>query len=182
MRTGSVAAVVLEEARRHWVSTIVLGISRRSAMLSAVVGRISTTIERAASCPVLLIQREPDAPDEPGVRSFSSAAERSGAVIPRLPRFETVEVTRIVGSVGRAHELASDFRPHPRRRVARTSSVYGESATRWRQAALPPLELYKLGSGYYVLDGHHRVAAARELGQIEIDARVVEYVTAQSLN
>jgi hypothetical protein len=36
--------------------------------------------------------------------------------------------------------------------------------------------LYKLGFGYYVLDGHHRVAAARLLGQVEIDANVTEFV------
>ena len=41
---------------------------------------------------------------------------------------------------------------------------------------LPPLELYKLGFGYYVLDGHHRVAAARLLDMIEIEAEVVEFV------
>src|SRR5207245_10573111 len=43
-------------------------------------------------------------------------------------------------------------------------------------AALPPVELYKLGFGYYVLDGNHRIAAARELGQEEIDAEVTEFV------
>jgi hypothetical protein len=43
-------------------------------------------------------------------------------------------------------------------------------------ADLPPLELYRLGFGYYVLDGHHRVAAARQLDMIEIDADVTEFV------
>jgi hypothetical protein len=42
--------------------------------------------------------------------------------------------------------------------------------------ALPPVVLYKLGYGYYVLDGNHRVAAARELGQLEIEADVTEFV------
>jgi hypothetical protein len=41
---------------------------------------------------------------------------------------------------------------------------------------LPPVELYKLGYGYYVLDGNHRVAAAKALGQPEIDAMVTEFV------
>src|SRR5205814_6086544 len=41
---------------------------------------------------------------------------------------------------------------------------------------LPPVNLYKLGFGYYVLDGNHRVAAAREIGQVEIDANVTEFV------
>lgn len=42
--------------------------------------------------------------------------------------------------------------------------------------AVPAVELYKLGSGYYVLDGNHRVAAAWDLGWEEIDADVTEFV------
>jgi hypothetical protein len=42
--------------------------------------------------------------------------------------------------------------------------------------SLPPVVLYKLGFGYYVLDGNHRVAAAKELGQLEVDALVTEFV------
>jgi hypothetical protein len=41
---------------------------------------------------------------------------------------------------------------------------------------LPSVQLHKLGPAYYVLDGHHRVAAAHELGQLEIDAEVTEFV------
>jgi hypothetical protein len=42
--------------------------------------------------------------------------------------------------------------------------------------SLPPVELYKLGFGYYVLDGHHRVALAKMLDAVEIDAEVTEFV------
>jgi len=45
-----------------------------------------------------------------------------------------------------------------------------------RGDCLPAIDLYKLGTSYYVLDGHHRVAAARLIGQVELDARVVEFV------
>jgi nucleotide-binding universal stress UspA family protein len=44
-----------------------------------------------------------------------------------------------------------------------------------RHEALPPVDLYQIG--YYVLDGHHPVAAARMIGQLEIDANVVQFVT-----
>ena len=40
---------------------------------------------------------------------------------------------------------------------------------------MPLLELYKFGYDYYVLDGHHRVAAARQLGIRELEAEVSEY-------
>jgi hypothetical protein len=43
--------------------------------------------------------------------------------------------------------------------------------------SLPAVDLYQLGFGYYVVDGHHRVAAARQLGQLEIEANVVEFVS-----
>jgi hypothetical protein len=43
---------------------------------------------------------------------------------------------------------------------------------------MPAIEVYKLGFGYYVLDGHHRVAVALEAGQVEIDAHVAEYLPA----
>ena len=44
---------------------------------------------------------------------------------------------------------------------------------------LPPVELHKLGRGYYVVDGHHRIAAALLLGQADVDAIVVEHYIAQ---
>src|ERR687886_2350641 len=42
--------------------------------------------------------------------------------------------------------------------------------------ALPPIEVYALGEEYYVVDGHHRVAAARALGYLYLDALVHECV------
>ena len=37
---------------------------------------------------------------------------------------------------------------------------------------LPPVALYRLGFGYYVLDGRHRVSVALALGHKDIDAWV----------
>jgi len=39
-------------------------------------------------------------------------------------------------------------------------------------ATLPPIEVLKAGGGYWVLDGHNRVAAALYTGQLDIDAVV----------
>jgi ParB-like chromosome segregation protein Spo0J len=39
---------------------------------------------------------------------------------------------------------------------------------------LPPIEVYRLHGRYYVADGHHRVAAARALGETSIAAYVTE--------
>src|SRR5260370_33864723 len=41
----------------------------------------------------------------------------------------------------------------------------------------PPIDVYKVGEGYYVIDGHHRVSVARNLGRDTINARVIEVQT-----
>jgi ParB-like chromosome segregation protein Spo0J len=41
---------------------------------------------------------------------------------------------------------------------------------------LPPIEVWAWRGEYYVLDGHHRVAAARALGSDYISAQVTEVV------
>jgi hypothetical protein len=59
-----------------------------------------------------------------------------------------------------------------------------DERSRWRFQAiatalsegreLPPIEVYRLHGRYYVSDGHHRVAAARALGETSIAAYVTE--------
>jgi nucleotide-binding universal stress UspA family protein len=39
---------------------------------------------------------------------------------------------------------------------------------------LPPVELYKIGEAYFVVDGHHRISVGRSLGQTLIQAYVTE--------
>jgi hypothetical protein len=82
-----------------------------------------------------------------------------------------VEVEKIVGSVGRWSDFDPSFLP------ARAS--VGE---RWKRIDrafhrgedLPPVELYKIGDAYFVVDGNHRVSVARYHGAQRIDARVTE--------
>ena len=86
----------------------------------------------------------------------------------------TVPVKLIGGSVGRCSEFDRDFMP------ARAS--VGE---RWKRVdrafhrgeELPPVSLYKVGSFYFVLDGHHCVSVARYHGVEWIDAYVTEFDT-----
>jgi hypothetical protein len=111
-------------------------------------------------------------------RSFTDEAKRAGAVRRRLPRLETVDTQCIVGSVSRAHEVTRDFRPVRRARRRSDTQRY-ESIVRAMQRGreLPPIELYRLGDDYFVLDGHHRVAAALTVGQLAMDAHVLEFVS-----
>ena len=56
------------------------------------------------------------------------------------------------------------------------------SAEHWKRlwiaqhhgAILPPISVYRVGDGYVVRDGHHRVSVALERGAATIDADVVE--------
>ena len=85
-----------------------------------------------------------------------------------------IPVASIVGSVDGASQLFDrNFRPVCDRSRARLGSVL----IAMRQGEpLPPIEVWAWRGKYYVLDGHHRVAAARALGSDYISAHVIEVV------
>jgi len=175
IRTGGTAASIVDEARVQGVDLIILGANVRPKLRSVVVGSVADEVVRTAPCPVLLVRPILDAAEPAPLRSFADDAARVGPLRRRSLGVRTVEVGRIIGTVGRAHELGPDFRPVRRRRQDE------ERLERIRKAmeageSLPPVELYKLGFGYYVLDGHHRVAVARWLDAVDIDADVTEFV------
>jgi hypothetical protein len=85
---------------------------------------------------------------------------------------KVVEVDEIVGSVGRWRDFDRSFLP------ARASI-----GDRWkridrafqRSEDLPPVELYKIGDAYFVVDGHHRVSVARYHDVPTVEAAVAEF-------
>jgi hypothetical protein len=155
-----------------------MGSSRRRGPLGALRRGMAERIVRLATCPVVLVQRSAEEIVERELDNFSAAADRSGPLARCPSKHQTVEVSRIVGSVDRASELQADFRPAPSaRRRADDQRFERVRDAMERGKGLPAVELYQLGFGYYVLDGHHRVAAARQLGQLEIEANVVEFVS-----
>jgi hypothetical protein len=99
---------------------------------------------------------------------------RSLGVLNRLPlaKTETVEVEKIVGSVGRRNDFDACFLP-----------VRSNVSSRWERVdrafqqgeELPPVSLYKMGDAYFVNDGNHRVSVARYHGVESIDAEVVTF-------
>jgi hypothetical protein len=48
-----------------------------------------------------------------------------------------------------------------------------------RGAAIPPIEVYRVGGLHFVSDGHHRVSIAAATGQQTIDAYVTEILTTE---
>lgn len=176
LRYGSVAQTVVGVARELRADLIIIGTNMRGGLSRLFPGAIADEIVHNAPCPVLLVRPALDtAPPAPPVRSFSDDAAKAGPLAPRALGARTVEVARIVGSVGRPAELGTDFRPlkaNPDDDARHKRLLQGIE----RGTSIPPVELYKLGYGYYVLDGHHRVAIAKQERQLWIDAIVTEYL------
>jgi hypothetical protein len=85
---------------------------------------------------------------------------------------QLIPVACVVGSVdGAAEPFDGNFRPVSDRARARLGSVL---VAMRRGDALPPIDVWAWHGGYYVLDGHHRVAAARALRSDYISAHVIE--------
>jgi nucleotide-binding universal stress UspA family protein len=176
IRAGSAAETILQEIEAQRADLVILGSNVRRGLTHLLLGSVAEEIVAKAPCPVLLIRPAPsEQPAAPPVRSFAEDCARAGPVAPHSLGVRTVEVARIVGSVGRASELDASFRSvsHRREEEMRYSRVLKAME---EGVSLPPVVLYKVGYGYYVLDGNHRVAAAKQLGQLEIDALVTEFV------
>lgn len=88
----------------------------------------------------------------------------------------SVPVDRIEGTaVEGAPQRGGDFLPLKDRRSADWRGRWQRIlAALDRLETLPPVELIKFGDGYWVVDGHNRVAAALYNGQLELDAVVEE--------
>jgi nucleotide-binding universal stress UspA family protein len=179
IRRGSPARAIVDQANTLDARLIILGANVHSRLSTAMVGSVADEVMRLAGCPVLMVQpTTPIRAKLDAIRSFTNDAARAGALTRRHLGLRTIEIARIVGSVCRARELGPDFR---RRGLPRPGSIEDQryqgilSATR-DGVTLPAIVVYQIGFGYYVEDGHHRVAAARQTGQTEIEAEVTEFV------
>lgn len=88
----------------------------------------------------------------------------------------SVPLDEIVGTaVAGGAQRGGDFLPLPAFRSSNWAGRWQRlSRANDRLAILPPIDLVKYGDGYWVEDGHNRVAAALYNGQQDIDAVVRE--------
>jgi protein kinase-like protein/cyclic nucleotide-binding protein len=117
--------------------------------------------------------------------SFRDALQEAGGPAGAVDRgLLSIPVAAVVGSLGRWQSLRSDFLYRSGQAMTQRFRRVGNAMLAGK--VLPPIEVYKLKfrsgsaggpvrSEYYVVDGHHRVAMARQLGQEFVDAHVVEY-------
>jgi nucleotide-binding universal stress UspA family protein/uncharacterized ParB-like nuclease family protein len=87
---------------------------------------------------------------------------------------QEIPLDAIVGSVGRYADFTRTFLP--RRQGDQERWAHIKLKTLYH-GGLPPIEVYKVGETYFVLDGNHRVSVARELGATTIQAYVTEVQT-----
>lgn len=168
VRSGRPATTILDVAKAQAARLIILGSTIRGRLPRALLGSIADAVIREAPCPVLLVRTS--GPPEPPQTLLP--LDPPDLLVPREVGQRVVEMSRIVGSATRVHELDARFRllhssagDEERHRGLLAAMVRGDD--------MPPVELYKYGFGYYVRDGHHRVAAALELGRKTTNATVI---------
>ncbi len=88
---------------------------------------------------------------------------------------QEVAVAQIVGTTSNRYvDFDRAFLPSQARTKTRWKKI---DELRLRDVNLPPIQLYQVGTLYFVRDGHHRVSVARQMGQEFIDAEVIEMQT-----
>jgi DNA-binding Lrp family transcriptional regulator len=111
------------------------------------------------------------------VKSFKDDQEKEAAFDYKDRGIHTVPVDKIVGSVGRYNDFDSKFRLKHHVPSDRLQSIRNAMKSNKR---LPPIKLYQIKDEYYVLDGNHRVAAAKEFGYDDVDASIIEFIPSKN--
>jgi hypothetical protein len=85
----------------------------------------------------------------------------------------TIPVEKVIGTTDRSIDFDRQFLPRRR-----------DMAERWRRVEMafpegdfPPITVYEVNGYYFLVDGHHRVAIARQRGIEFIDAEVTQLTT-----
>ena len=109
------------------------------------------------------------------VQSLDQERIKYGTLNHRTVGVTAIELDKIVGSVDRYKDFDQNFEWMYRRPDRRSKDIEKAMA---RGEILPPIEVYELDDRYFVMDGHHRVRAAKIIGQEFMDANVTKLIPA----
>ena len=112
-----------------------------------------------------------------GLVELATVLDAAGAEGRSFGGEQEIPIAKIVGSAAspaKANDFDSGFLPATRRLRDRWTRVYTAMT---EGDELPPIDVYRVGDGYYVIDGHHRVSVARSLGRDTINARIIDVQT-----
>ena len=87
---------------------------------------------------------------------------------------QDIPLDSIIGSVGRYSDFTRSFLPLRDSAQHRWARVGAATAS---MEGVPPIEVYKVGEAYFVLDGNHRVSVARQREATHIQAHITEFKT-----
>lgn len=107
--------------------------------------------------------------------SYEEVAEKLKLRVRAERGIQHIPLDAIVGSVGRYSDFTRTFLPRRADDKDRWTGV--RVAFLEDGAGLPPIEVYKVGDVYFVIDGNHRVSIARQEGAKTIEAHVIEVKT-----
>ncbi|HEX4061212.1 MAG TPA: chromosome partitioning protein ParB [Streptosporangiaceae bacterium] len=118
------------------------------------------------------LRREPD--DVNLIIPFDEVVAALGLRGERALGLQVIKLDTVVGSVDSLRDFDRKFRPT----TARVRERWERLALAQRRGeAIPPIDVYRIGSLHFVKDGHHRVSIALATGQKTIDAYVTEVQT-----
>jgi hypothetical protein len=81
-----------------------------------------------------------------------------------------IPVAAVVGTVSRVDDFDRDFLP----KRSKIQDRWQQVEESYPQGDFPPIVVYEIDGRYFVVDGHHRVAIARQRGIEFIDAEITE--------
>jgi hypothetical protein len=159
MRTG----LALQDARDDFDR------ARRRAGLAKLAGWLRGHPARRNGLPVLGEVRTFAGAAGPGVRRL----EYERIIGPGAAAEAMVPIDQIVGTAEPTKSRGFDRRFRPTSDMPRTR--FERIATDIRSGrGMDPVDLYRCGGQYYVLDGHHRIAVARALGERWVSANITD--------
>ena len=107
--------------------------------------------------------------------SYEDVAQKLKLRIRTERGVQHIPLDAIVGSVGRYTDFTRTFLPRRANDQERWTGV--RAAFLEEGAGLPPIDVYKVGEAYFVIDGNHRVSIARQEKFKTIEAHVIEVRT-----
>ena len=118
------------------------------------------------------LRREPD--DVNVIMPFDEVVAALGFRSERRLGLQTIPLNEVVGTVDSTRDFDRRFRPTNERVRERWERI---ALAQRRGESIPPIDVYRIGSMYFVEDGHHRVSIAMATGAKTIDANVTEVLT-----
>ena len=105
--------------------------------------------------------------------SFSEVSQRLKLEETGKRTLQEIPLDAIVGSVGRYKDFTRKFLP----RLESDKERWARVKASVDSMGLQPIDVYQIGQVYFVLDGHHRVSVAKQIGAETILANVIEVHT-----